>query len=334
MRKLYAVLSLPWLAILSATLSFGQGTAFNYQGELSVSNTPANGSYDLLFNLYPASEGGDAIAGPVTNSATAVSNGLFTTAINFGPGIFTGGTNWLDIAVRTNGGGAFSELSPRQEILPVPYAVYSQNAGTAMSALTASNISLGAVTGANIAAGTITAANIASGQVVKTLNGLSDAVSLAGANGITLSTNGNILTINTGGDYVFADLSLTGMAENVTSGGVLPLNGASGAGWTFNITSSTLIAQATGTYYIQFGGWSYSTTSGTPQIEAVINGSSSPVSGSGVFTEASTGFSHAFIVALTAGETLQFVNEGSSALVLAAPTGTGVSFSVTITRIN
>ncbi|HTV61558.1 MAG TPA: hypothetical protein VMH30_03210 [Verrucomicrobiae bacterium] len=333
MTKPHITLSLLLLTILAAPRSFGQGTAFNYQGQLSVSNTPANGSYDFLFNLYAAGTGGDAIAGPVTNTATAVSNGLFTTAINFGTGVFAGGTNWLDIAVRTNGGGAFTELTPRQEILPVPYAIYSQNAGTAMNAVTASNITLGAVTGADIAAGTITAANIAGGQVVKTLNGLSDAVSLTGANGIVLSTNGNTLTISAGIDYGFLDLNLTGTAENVGSGDVLPLNGDSLNGWTFNTSNYSLAAPAAGTYYVQFGGWSYSTTSGTPQIEAVVNGSSL-VSGSGVFTEASAGFSHAFIVALTAGETLQFVNEGTSTLVLAAPTGTGTAFSVTITRIN
>ena len=47
------------------------------------------------------------MAGPVTNSDVAVTNGLFTTTLNFGPGIFSGANYWLQIAVRTNGNGAF-----------------------------------------------------------------------------------------------------------------------------------------------------------------------------------------------------------------------------------
>src|ERR1035438_215136 len=72
-----------------------QGTAFTYQGRLNSSGSPVNGSYDLTFTLYTTNVTGSAIAGPVTNSATAVTNGLFTTLVDFGPGVFTGTSNWL-----------------------------------------------------------------------------------------------------------------------------------------------------------------------------------------------------------------------------------------------
>src|ERR1700720_2076596 len=55
-----------------------QGTAFTYQGRLDINGNPANGSYDLSFSLYKASSGGGVFAGPLTNSATGVTNGLFT----------------------------------------------------------------------------------------------------------------------------------------------------------------------------------------------------------------------------------------------------------------
>ena len=92
--------------------TIAQGTAFTYQGRLNSGGAPASGSYDLTFSLFSTNASGVAIAGPVTNSATAVTNGLFTTTIDFGAGVFTGTSNWLEIAVRTNGGA--SKSRPRR----------------------------------------------------------------------------------------------------------------------------------------------------------------------------------------------------------------------------
>jgi trimeric autotransporter adhesin len=103
-----------------------QGTAFTYQGRLNTGNTPANGNYDLAFTLYNSSGGGN-IAGPVTNSATTVSNGVFTTTIDFGAPVFNGSAVWLGIAVRTNGNGTFTALMPYEQVIPTPYAITAQN---------------------------------------------------------------------------------------------------------------------------------------------------------------------------------------------------------------
>jgi hypothetical protein len=102
---------------------FAQSTAFTYQGQLLNSNSPANGSYDLKFALFNTNSSGSAVAGPLTNSATAVTNGLFITTMDFGKGVFNGTNYWLDMAVRTNGADTFTELTPRQPITPVPYAL-------------------------------------------------------------------------------------------------------------------------------------------------------------------------------------------------------------------
>ncbi len=56
--------------------------------------------------LYTSNTLGLASVGVTTNSAVAVTNGLFTTLIDFGAGGFTGASNWLQIAVSTNGGSA------------------------------------------------------------------------------------------------------------------------------------------------------------------------------------------------------------------------------------
>jgi trimeric autotransporter adhesin len=117
-----------------------QGTAFTYQGRLNNSGSPASGTYDLTFSLFNTNISGVAIAGPVTNAATGVTNGLFTVAIDFGPGVFTGQSNWLEIAVATNGVGTFTTLAPRQQLTPMPYAIYAESASGLSGTLSASQL--------------------------------------------------------------------------------------------------------------------------------------------------------------------------------------------------
>ena len=132
---------LPLLAILSilnqqfSTLH-AQGTAFTYQGWLSSGGSPANGSYDLTFALFSANSSGIALAGPVTNSAIAVSNGLFTATLDFGAN-FPGADRWLEISVRTHGSGAFNALAPRQQLTSTPYAI---TAGAVTGSVAASQV--------------------------------------------------------------------------------------------------------------------------------------------------------------------------------------------------
>ena len=110
--------------------AFAQDTAFTYQGRLNDGANPANGSYDVTFTLFATNTTGVAIAGPVTNAATAVSNGLFTATLDFG-NQFPGAARWLEIGVRTNGAGSFFTLSPRQALTPTPYAIFAAGANAA-----------------------------------------------------------------------------------------------------------------------------------------------------------------------------------------------------------
>src|SRR2546426_9827689 len=87
--------------------TYGQGTAFTYQGRLNDGANPGNGSYDVRFIIYDNGAGGSQQGPILTNSATAISNGLFTVTLDFGTN-FPGAARWLEIAVRTNGGGNFS----------------------------------------------------------------------------------------------------------------------------------------------------------------------------------------------------------------------------------
>ena len=132
-----------FLAILCAVQRLcAQGTAFTYQGRLNDGGSPATGNYDLQFQVYDAVTNGNAISLPLTNSATAVNNGLFTTTLDFGAGIFTGTNYWLQVGVRTNGGiGAFAFLFPRQPLLPVPYAIFANSASNLLGTLPATQLS-------------------------------------------------------------------------------------------------------------------------------------------------------------------------------------------------
>src|SRR5207244_3020673 len=139
------------LSTLNPQLStlFAQGTAFTYQGQLKDGFAPANGSYDLMFKLFDAFAGGNQVGPTRTNSPTAVSDGLLTATVDFGAN-FPNADRWLEIAVRTNGAGAFSTLTPRQPITAAPYAITAGNltgtvsatglSGTYSSAMTLNNV--------------------------------------------------------------------------------------------------------------------------------------------------------------------------------------------------
>lgn len=103
-----------------------QGTAFTYQGRLNDGASPASGSYDLSFTLYGGPLLGTPLAGPLTNSAVPVTNGLFTVPLDFGSQ-FPGADRWLRIAARTNGASAFTILFPRQQLTPTPYAITAES---------------------------------------------------------------------------------------------------------------------------------------------------------------------------------------------------------------
>ena len=81
------------------------GTAFSYQGQIGDGGRPAAGRYDLRFGLYPSAIGGSPAANSVTNDNVSVSDGLFTTSVDFGRNIFDGTEYWLELGVRERLGG-------------------------------------------------------------------------------------------------------------------------------------------------------------------------------------------------------------------------------------
>jgi hypothetical protein len=138
-RTLHFLLALCLISTAPLTAR-AQGTAFTYQGSLQNNGSPVNGIYDVTFTLFGSSGGGAAIAGPVTNTPTTVSNGLFTVTLDFGSVPFGGNLRWLEIAVRTNGSGGFSTLAPRQQLTPTPYAIFASSASNLTGTVTSSQV--------------------------------------------------------------------------------------------------------------------------------------------------------------------------------------------------
>lgn len=137
LRNLPASLLAAGLGLALAANLSAQTTAFTYQGRLNEGATPANGIYDLRFTLH-----GDAVLPgfqvglPQTNSAVAVTNGLFTSVVDFG-GAWDNQPRWIEVAVRPAGStNAFAPLAPRQWVTVAPKADYANRAATLSSALT------------------------------------------------------------------------------------------------------------------------------------------------------------------------------------------------------
>ncbi|MFO1507582.1 MAG: hypothetical protein U1F23_11030 [Lysobacterales bacterium] len=126
MRKL---ITLALACALGVTAAYADplGSAFTYQGQLNDGGAPANGSYDLKFDLYTTASGGTSIDS-IELDAQAVSGGLVNASLDFTDLPFNGQALWVEVSVRPAGDGSFTTLSPRQVINATPYALYALNA--------------------------------------------------------------------------------------------------------------------------------------------------------------------------------------------------------------
>lgn len=108
------------------------GTAFTYQGEVIDAGTPVTGDCDFEFTLWDAPSGGVQV-GPTVARAVAVTDGVFSEALDFGEAAYDGSARWLQIGVCCPSAcdATSNLLSPRQELTPVPYAVRASGGGTA-----------------------------------------------------------------------------------------------------------------------------------------------------------------------------------------------------------
>lgn len=180
-----------------AATAFAQNSVFTYQGRLDYDGSPASGAFDLRFALFSAANAGTQISGPLTNSGVLVSNGVFTTSLDFGADAFDGNARWLQIGVRTNGSGAgFTALSPRQPITSTPYAVRAANFS-------------GAINDSQLSA------NVARLNIAQTF---SAAVQLTNANNV-IAGDGSRLTLLDAGDITQGTLADARLSVDVARRG-------------------------------------------------------------------------------------------------------------------
>ncbi len=147
MKSIYLTLTVFTLYSVSAPAD-----QMNYQGFLTdLQGAPlADGQYNITFNIYSQPEGGTVVWGPyILDNGTAaghgpkvsLAGGRFSTVI--GPqdvdgdllsDSLNGNNRYLEIVVGSN-----APISPRQQILAAPKAMYADRAGHATSATAVGN---------------------------------------------------------------------------------------------------------------------------------------------------------------------------------------------------
>ena len=98
---------------------------FTYQGLVKDEGRTANGAYDFEFALFYATSGVQ-VGNTIIKNNLPVVNGLVSTQLDFGPGIFV--RTRLLLETRTRKGdqtGAFDTLISRVQVSAVPYAAFA-----------------------------------------------------------------------------------------------------------------------------------------------------------------------------------------------------------------
>ena len=172
MRRILIATLVTLALVAGATADAQVPRLVSYQGLLSNGGGPVTGTHSLTFRIYNVASGGTELW--TETRSLALDAGLFTTTLGEVTALSLAFDTqyWLGISVD----GA-PELAPRTRLSGSPYS------------MRASTVADGGVTGASIA----------SGSVVRSLNGLQDAVVLAGGTNVSVDVAGNTLTINSTG---------------------------------------------------------------------------------------------------------------------------------------
>lgn len=196
----------------------GQSLSFTYQGSLTSGGNAANGNFDFEFALFTAISAGSQVGSTQLANGVLVTNGTFSVALNFGDQ-YPGANRFLEIRVRPQGGGAFTTLTPRQQVQSTPYAIRSLNSDTAISA-----------TSASIASNATQLGGIAASQYVVTTDPrMSDARQPVAGNSNYVQ---NRTTVQTGTNFNISGVGNAGVFNAATQ---------------FNLNGSRILGTGTGT---------------------------------------------------------------------------------------
>lgn len=124
--RLVSVVSFGLLTV-SSVFADDVGTAFTYQVEITDGGVLVNGDCDFEFTLWndPVSTDPADQLGPTLTPTINIIDGRFKVNLDFGADRFTGSPRFLKIQVCCPSVCApgYTELVPRQELLPAPYAL-------------------------------------------------------------------------------------------------------------------------------------------------------------------------------------------------------------------
>ena len=127
--------NLSFVALIAAGLC-GTATAepFTYQGQLMESGVPANGLYDMIFQLADSASGGFALSVDSINNVSVV-DGVFTVEVDFPSALMNDSNRWMSVTVEG------TPLSPRVRLRETPRALNAVRANSAGSLHTPFTIS-------------------------------------------------------------------------------------------------------------------------------------------------------------------------------------------------
>ena len=174
MKRIISLLSLITL-FFGNILSQEIPHTISYQGVLkdAAGGVVPNGEYILMFKFYNSESGGTELwseTKPINVVDGIINTELGSTEPIPFPIFFE--SVWLGITI-----GSGSELTPRIALTSVPYSFMSMN----------------------VPDSSINSAKIPAGEVVKSLNGLKDSITLVAGSNITITPSGNDLTISSSG---------------------------------------------------------------------------------------------------------------------------------------
>lgn len=199
------------------------GTAFTYQGRLADGGRSANGTYDFEFELYDTASSGTQVGSTVTKDDVTLTDGLFTVELDFG-GVFDGTALWLNIGVRPGSStGAYTALTPRQSLTPVPYALALPGLWTQQNT-TSPNV-IGGYSGNSVPAGVVGATIGGGGQSGSINQATANFATVGGGAGNTASgenatiSGGYTNTITSMAGTIGGGWANTASGESATVGG-------------------------------------------------------------------------------------------------------------------
>lgn len=181
MKARHVILATLTVAVLQSSLAQIPHT-LSYQGILTdTSGAPRpDGAYTFSFRLYDVPLGGSALWGET--KSLQVKNGLFSTILgsitSIPDSVRFDRQFWLGIQVASD-----PELAPRIQLTSVGSSISAHQADLAQT----------------VPDNSITEPKIEAGQVVKSVNGLHDRITMRGANGASVTTSGDTVTITASG---------------------------------------------------------------------------------------------------------------------------------------